>query len=335
MTSLKVACVGTGFIAGRHLEALATFPDVEVVAVADSVRQRAEEVAGRYGARAYDDGMALLGEEDLDALWICVPPFAHGPLEQAAVDRGLPFFVEKPLARDLDTAAAIADRVRKRGLLTGVGYHWRYLDAVEQAAAVLRARTVQLVLGQWLDRTPAAPWWARRESSGGQVLEQTTHLFDLARLLVGEVATVSAVEATVPRAHLPHADVPTASTTTLHFASGAIGTISSTCVLDWRHRVGLQLVAEGAVVDLVERSLIDHELRVVTGSDERVVQSAQDPVAREDRDFVDALQGKVDAVRVPYEEALRTQELVWAADRSARERTPVDLPPQPPGAGRA
>ncbi len=80
MTPLKVACVGTGFIAGRHLEALSTFPDVEVVAVADAVRERAEEVAGRYGTRAYDDGMALLEKEDLDAVWICVPPFAHGPL---------------------------------------------------------------------------------------------------------------------------------------------------------------------------------------------------------------------------------------------------------------
>jgi predicted dehydrogenase len=334
MTALRVACVGTGFIAGRHLEALSGFADVDVVAVADPVRERAEEVAGRYGTRAHEDGLALLQEEELDAVWICVPPFAHGPLEQAAVDRGLPFFVEKPLARDLDTAAAIAERVRERGLLTGVGYHWRYLDAVEEAAAVLQGRAVQLVLGQWLDRTPAAPWWARRDGSGGQMLEQTTHLFDLARLLVGEVTWVSAAEVTVPRPHLPHADVATASTVTLRFSSGAIGTISSTCVLDRRHRVGLQLVAEGAVVDLVERGLVDHELRVVTDSDERVTQSAQDPIAREDRDFVDALRGKVDAVRVPYQEALRTQRLVWAADRSAREQVPVELPVEPAGGGR-
>ena len=325
MTRLKVACVGTGFIAGRHLAALSTFPDVDVVAVADSVRERAEEVAGRYGARAYDDGIVMLEEEELDAVWICVPPFAHGPLEEAAVERGLPFFVEKPLALDLDTAVAIAEQVRARGLLTGVGYHWRHLEAVQQAAAALEGAAVQLVLGQWLDRTPAAPWWARRDGSGGQVLEQTTHLFDLARLLVGPVDAVSAVEVTVPRPQLPDADAPTASSTTLHFSSGAIGTISSTCVLDWRHRVGLQLVAEGMVVELVERSLTDHELRVVTGSGEQVVQSAQDPVAQEDRAFVDALRGDADAVLVPYEEALRTQALVWAADRSAREGTPVDL----------
>ena len=94
MSPVRVGCVGTGFIAGRHLAALASFPDVEVVAVADPLRERAEDAAGRLGARAYDDGLALLAQEELDAVWLCVPPYAHGPLELAAVDRDLPFFVE-------------------------------------------------------------------------------------------------------------------------------------------------------------------------------------------------------------------------------------------------
>lgn len=325
MSRLRVACVGTGFIAGRHLAALSGFPDVSVVAVADPEADRAQAAAQRYGARAYDDGLALLEQEELDAVWLCVPPFAHGPLEQAAVDRGLPFFVEKPLAADLGTARSIAERVRAAGLLTAVGYHWRSLDVVEQAAGALAGRDVQLLTGHWLDATPAAPWWSRRGRSGGQLVEQTTHLFDLVRLLVGEVASVSAAELTVPRPQLPDADAPTASTVTLHLASGAVGTLASTCVLGWRHRVGLHLFAEGTAVELLERSLGDHELRVRTGEGEQLVQSDQDPVAREDRDFLDAVRGDAERVRVPYDEALRTHELVCAADRSAREGVPVQL----------
>lgn len=53
MTRLRVGCVGTGLIAGRHLAALATFPDVEVVAVADPVPERVAGAAARYGARTY------------------------------------------------------------------------------------------------------------------------------------------------------------------------------------------------------------------------------------------------------------------------------------------
>ena len=322
MSHLRVACVGTGFIAGRHLAALSSFADVEVVAVADPDAARAAQAAERVGARAYDDGLALLAQEELDAVWLCVPPFAHGPLEQAAVERGLPFFVEKPLAADLDNAVAVAEQVRAAGLVTGVGYHWRSLDVVEQAAQALAGSDVQLVTGQWLDATPGAPWWSQRTRSGGQLVEQTTHLLDLVRVLVGEVDEVVAVEQNAHRPQLPDADVPTASAVTLRFASGAVGTLASTCVLGWRHRVGLQLFAEGRAVEVLERGLGDHELRLRDADGERVVQSDQDPVAREDREFLDALRGG-GSVRVPYAEALRTHALVWAADRSAREGVPV------------
>jgi predicted dehydrogenase len=321
MSRMRVACVGTGFIAGRHLAALSGFEDVEVVAVADAVPERAEEAAARAGARPYSDGLNLLETEELDAVWLCVPPFAHGPLESAALDRGLPFFVEKPLAVDLATAQQLAERVAAVGLLTAVGYHWRHLGVVQRAAELLQDAPAHLVLGHWLDKTPAPPWWSSRGSSGGQVLEQTTHIFDLARLLVGEVDTVTAAERP---ASGDGADVPAAATSVVTFASGAVGSISSARVLGWRHRAGLQLIADGCVVELSERSLTDHELRVRRGAgEEEVVGSDEDPIAREDREFLDVLLGRAPAVRVPYAEALRTHALAWAADLSAREGRPI------------
>ena len=80
----------------------------------------------------YDDGLALLASEELDAVWMCVPPFAHGPLEAAALERKLPFFVEKPIGLDLDGAVEVADRVVAAGLLTAVGYHWRHLEVLQR-----------------------------------------------------------------------------------------------------------------------------------------------------------------------------------------------------------
>lgn len=54
-------------------------------------------------------------------------PFAHGAPERAAITRGLPFFVEKPVTLDMDVAEADTAEVAERGLATAVGYHWRYL----------------------------------------------------------------------------------------------------------------------------------------------------------------------------------------------------------------
>ena len=324
----RVACIGTGFMAGKHLAALAAFDDVDVVAVADPVVDRARAVADDLGARAYEDGLELLATEELDAVWMCVPPFAHGALERAAIARDLPFFVEKPLAHDLETATTIAEELSDRGLLAAVGYHWRYLDVVERVAEHCRELPPHLVTGYWLDSTPPVAWWSQRSSSGGQVIEQTTHLFDLARLLVGEVERVWADELVVAGTDPgPDAPVPLVATAQLRFRSGCLGAVSSARTLPARHRVGLHLVGDGYAVELAESAIVDHELRITDGSGTTVERSDQDPVAAEDRAFLDAVLGRGDDVRAPYAEAIRSHALAWAADVSAREGRPVDVTP--------
>jgi predicted dehydrogenase len=199
MHRTRIGVVGAGFIASRHAGNLAACDDVAVVGVADPALERAQALAESCGAVAYGDLDQMLDAEDIEALFICVPPFAHGAPEQAALDRGLPFFVEKPLATDLATAETIAARVAEQNLITAVGYHWRYLDTTEEAQARLRERPPRLALGYWLDGTPPPPWWTKEQQSGGQMVEQTTHIFDLARLLVGEGTMVTAAGARLDR----------------------------------------------------------------------------------------------------------------------------------------
>ena len=322
MTPLRVACVGTGFIAEQHLRALSGMADVQIVAVADPQPERAAQAAARYASRAYGDGLALLATEELDAVWICVPPFAHGALEAAAIARRLPFFVEKPLALDLATAQGIADQLAGTGLTTAVGYHWRHVDVVQRAAELLAQTPAELVTGYWWDSTPRVPWWPQRAYSGGQVVEQTTHIFDLARHLAGDVEVVTAAERAAPDGS---DDVPLVTSSLLQFTSGAVGGISSARILSGRHRVALHVVAEGLVLEISERGLYDHELRLTTSEGTEVLRSEMSPIAAEDRQFLNVLLGRAARTRVPYEEALRSHALACAADRSAREGTPVHI----------
>lgn len=324
MRRMRVGCVGTGFIAGKHLAALTAFDDVDVVAVADVDGQRAQTAASAHGARSYVDGVDLMASEDLDAIWFCVPPFAHGALEEAAVSRRLPFFVEKPLAHDYATAERIAGLVEAAGLLTAVGYHWRYLDLVQRARELVADRPPLLVTGYWLDSTPPVPWWVRRDQSGGQLVEQATHVLDLARLLVGEVSSLATLHAPVTDSvDVGRSDddelVPLASAVSLRFESGAIGSLSSARVLPRRHRVGIHLVGENYSVELTERAIVDHQLTITTAQGTEVQESGQDPIAAEDRAFLDAVAGQGDDVRCSYAQALRTHSLAWAAERSGSD----------------
>lgn len=320
MTETRIGFIGAGGIASRHVDDLLGFDDVRVVALADPAIERAGDLAARAGATPYARWEEMLERETLDALYICVPPFAHGAPERAAIERGLPFFVEKPLAVDLDTAESIAREVEQQGLVTAVGYHWRYLDTTERAQALLSENPARLALGYWLDQTPPPAWWQREGQSGGQMVEQTTHIFDLARLLVGDVTQVYGASSRTERPDFPDSDVCDVSVATLHFGTGAVGTMASTCLLRWPHRVGLHLFCEGMVIELSE-----WEMMVDVGQG-RPVQARQiDPFILEDRDFVDAVQGKSNHIRSPYTEALKTHRLTVAARQSAQEGRAIAL----------
>ncbi|HEU5433437.1 MAG TPA: Gfo/Idh/MocA family oxidoreductase [Thermomicrobiales bacterium] len=321
MTRTRVGFVGAGIIAERHLRDLLECEDVAVVALADPRGERARELAQRCNARVYPDHQAMLAAEDLDAAYICVPPFAHGGSEAALIERRIPFFVEKPLSIAYADAERTADAIDRADLVTAVGYHWRYLDTVERAQRLLAERPARLALGYWLDSTPPPAWWSVEAQSGGQFVEQTTHIFDLARLLVGEVESVQAMAERTPRAAYPDADVAEASVAMLRFASGAIGSIASTCLLNWPHRIGLHLFCDGMAIELSE-----FDLMVDVGNGRPLQRAEGDPFAREDRDFIDAVQGKPNRIRAPYAEALRTHRLATTtAARAARagETMPV------------
>lgn len=316
----SIGFIGAGNIAGRHLGNLLGFDDVQIAAVADSAAERAGEAAARVGGRAYSSHEDMLEHEQLDAVYICVPPFAHGPLELAVIERDLPFFVEKPLATTYETAQQVAGEVARRGLVTAVGYHWRYLDIVERAQELLSAQPARLALGYWLDFTPPPAWWRHEESSGGQIVEQTTHIFDLARLLVGEPRSVYALGSRLERSAFPDADVCDASVAAVQFEGGAVGTFASTCLLNWPHRIGLHLFCEGLALEISE-----WEIMIDVGQGRPVTRAEADPFVREDRAFIDAVQGKANRIRVPYAEALRTQRLTTQAARSIKEGRTLDV----------
>ncbi|WP_202638655.1 Gfo/Idh/MocA family protein [Bailinhaonella thermotolerans] len=304
--------VGAGNVAARHADVLAEFPDVRLAAVTDLSLERAAGLAERHGAAVYPHHGDMLERERLDAVYICLPPFAHGPVERAVIEAGLPFFVEKPIAIDLGTAESIAALARSRGVLSAVGHQWRYLDVVQRARELLDGRAVRLALGHWLDKVPPVDWWGRRDGSGGQVVEQAAHVIDLARLLVGEVAAVRAVES---EAVAPGGDVAAATVAALRFENGAVGSLAATCLLGWKHRAGLEVYADGLALEISETSL-----RVFDGDGEpELVEDEGAAKRRVDRAFVDAVLGIGNDVRTDYEDALRTHRVACEIAASARE----------------
>ncbi|MFL6127801.1 MAG: Gfo/Idh/MocA family protein [Mycobacteriales bacterium] len=317
--SVRVAVVGAGAVATRHVRVLSGFPDARVVAVADTVPEAAARLAASCGATAYADVASLLDREEVDAVYVCVPPFAHGDPERTVLARGLPLFVEKPLAADLPTAERLAAEIEAAGIVTGTGYHWRCLDTVQRAAELLADAPARLALGAWLDKVPPPAWWASRALSGGPVVEQLTHVLDLARLLVGDVAEVTAAGS---RSDDSPGDVDDVTAASVRFRGGAVGTFTASSLLPAKHTAALRTVsAGGLVLDVSEQELV-----VERDGARQVVRPAVDGHRAVDREFVDAVLRRRESTRVPYREALATHRVACALATSAATGEPVTVP---------
>lgn len=321
--SIKLGFIGTGGIAHAHLNNLTKMDGVTVSAFYDVAKDRAESAAaGWTDARAYDKVTDMLDDRKLDGVYICVPPMAHGEAESLVVERGLPFLVEKPLGIDNEVPRSIAAAVSAKKLITSVGYHWRYSSTVQQARELLKERTIGMALGYWMGGMPMVPWWRKQDGSGGQFVEQTTHIADLLRYLCGEVTEVYAAEGRrVMAGKVEGTTVADVATVTMKLANGSVATISNTCLLPIGHHVGLDLYTDAGVMEIRGDSLKD----IVPG-DTKEMRNDNNPYAVEDEAFVHALRtGDVSRILSDYADSLKTHELTIAANISAETGQPVRL----------
>jgi predicted dehydrogenase len=127
--TLRIAVIGVGHLGRHHARILSTLPGVELVAVVDTNRARAEEVAAAYGTRAWVGA----GEIDVDAVTIAVPTEAHRDVALPFLSAGVSVLVEKPMARSLAEADEMIAASAASGAALAVGHTERFNPAVAVA----------------------------------------------------------------------------------------------------------------------------------------------------------------------------------------------------------
>ena len=320
----KIGFIGSGGIARAHHSYLKTRDDVALTAFCDVDEQRAKSVAAEYDAKAYTEFAKMLEAESLDAVFICTPPFAHGDIEAACIEAGLPMFVEKPLATSMATAREVAAAVKAKDLITAVGYHWRYQGATALARELLADQPVAFVEGVWYGGMPGVYWWRQMALSGGQMVEQCTHIVDLARDLVGEIASVAAYGAkTIMAKKVEKYDVWDSQFAAVRFESGVVGHLSTSNALSVDGRAGLTVYCPELKLD------ITGSLTVIKPGERTTydgLASWQNPNNAEDDAFIKAVQtGDRGDIRSDYADAVKTLAVTLAINQSCETGQPVKI----------
>jgi predicted dehydrogenase len=214
--NLRVGLVGLGMMGRNHLRVISTHPETILAAVADLDPEALEAATAGTGAAGYADPLTMIREAEIDAVVIAAPTTAHLPLALAAIERGLPVLVEKPLAGTNAEALEIVAAGKAKGVPIQVGHVERYNPAVLKLGELLRAGWLTKVFAIVSRR--AGPFPARIRDVGVTV-DLATHDADMLSWIAGE-RPVRAYAELAQRKHATHEDLLFGL---LHFPSGATG----------------------------------------------------------------------------------------------------------------
>ncbi len=225
---VRVALVGAGMMASRyHYASLASFPEVELVGIADLIAAKAEEAAARFGIPAnavYGDFRRMLAETQPDAAYVLMPPQVLYEPAHWVLTQGIHLFVEKPLALTTNQARMLAYTAGERDCLTMVGFQRRHVPAMTtlrtRAEATGPIHTAQVdFLKSTRDMSQPAGFY---DGAIDAFTSDGIHAVDTLRWLCGgEVAEVRSV---VRRIGVP-GPVPNAVDAQVTFSSGAVGSL--------------------------------------------------------------------------------------------------------------
>jgi len=320
---VKVGFVGTGGIAtGFHLPALKEIEGVTIAAMCDADRVRAQSASDKFGGRVYGDHRELLEKEQLDALFVCLPPFAHSDAELLAAAKGVHLFVEKPVVLDMKKGLEIAEAIEKAGIISCVGYQVRYMPVSSALRDFLKGKTIAMVAGNRWGGVPGdeSHWWRVMEKSGGMLHEMATHNVDFMRYIAGDIASVCARYSLKALVGVRNLTVPDTQVAVLEFKNGATGYFAATCAL-----------TQGGGWSSTDIILKDMMLRTnfsqITVSPEGAATiSLPEQGVSIQQAFIHAIRtGDRSAIRSDYWDALKTTEVTLGANESAKTGKAVKL----------
>ncbi|MGH7900094.1 MAG: Gfo/Idh/MocA family oxidoreductase [Candidatus Binatia bacterium] len=218
---LRAAVVGVGYLGRIHAEKYAAEPDVELIAVVDTDRERAREVAARLGCRAFAEARELHGL--VDCASVAVPTPLHRAIGVELLGAGIDVLVVKPIAATLEEARELVRSADANRRILQVGHLERFNPAIRELAGILTE-------ARFLECHRLAPF-VERGTDVDVVLDLMIHDLDVILSIIrSPVASIEAVGVPVITSQ------PDIANARIRFENGAIANVTASRVSLKRER---------------------------------------------------------------------------------------------------
>lgn len=233
---IGIGIIGMGWMGMTHARAYRQIADrfhnsplqPKLIICADDVAERTTEAKTRFGfERTTTDFRRVIADEDAQIVNIAAPNSMHLEIVEAAAAAGKHIFCEKPVGRNPAETKAIYAAAQRTGVLTGVGYNYRWAPVVQYAQQLIsegKLGTLTHYRGRFFAGYASHPhavlsWRFQKEIAGlGTLGDLISHVIDMAHFIVGDINSVVSQQETF----IPERPVATAGTGT-HFSLSADG----------------------------------------------------------------------------------------------------------------
>lgn len=341
MKKYNVGIIGYGWAGGAHIGAINATSLAQVTKIYSSRTLDPAEISTRHGGKitCHTDLDEMLGDDNLHAVSICSYPYDHARQAIAAARAGKHLIIEKPLALTLKDCRAVQQAVQKAGVKSCVCFESRFSSQFQTIKAVIdRGLLGKLHYGEVDYYHGIGPWygqfrWNTRQDAGGSsLLSAGCHAMDALLLCLGtEVESVASYGAISQNKDFAQYEYPTTSVTILKFKDGKVGKCSS--VIDCLQPYYFHTHLVGSEGSLLDNKLFSTQLGALNKNkwselSMKLVDSgdvSDHPYQAQFEAFFQALDQGKEMPLTSLNQALRTHEIIFAADRSAREGRPVKV----------
>ena len=192
---MRIAVIGSGFWARYQVAGWQVLPGVQITALYNRTRPKAEALAREFRIPAvYDDAEEMIRREKPDAVDIITDVDSHARFVRLAAEHNVPVICQKPMAPSLEEAEAMVDTCRRAGVPFYVHENWRWQFPIRQLKRVLDEGSIGRTFRARLDMVSGFPVFINQPFF--KTLEQFiltdmgSHILDVARFLFGEATSV-------------------------------------------------------------------------------------------------------------------------------------------------
>jgi predicted dehydrogenase len=331
MKVLRTGLLGCGNFANVHAQIANKLPEeVELVAFCDRNEEKTKDFQAKYAPNAatFTDHQAMFERANLDLVIVSLPPYGHSDEVRLAAERGVHILMEKPIALTSEHAWEMVERVEGAKIKTQVGFMFRFGEAVERFKAMQAAGetgAVGLMSARYFCNSLHADWWRMKDKSGGQLVEQVIHMFDLLRYLGGEPTAVYSRQENLFHQDVPDYTIEDISATVVSFKHGGLGIVYATNnAIPGKWINDYRIVAHRLTADFTNANNAVFHQTDQKDSPAITIESSKDYRMALMLDLLNAIRTDGET-RTPMREGAKSLDLVLAAARAAEQRKEVSV----------